>query len=98
MDRIPRSFPERFPIFQFPNRSALVAFGAGAVARATSGRLARDAAIVSNVASLVWAYGEITHGANWVRRALGIVGGGNAVVTLVKLAERERLSATESHG
>ncbi len=85
-DRIPGSFPQRFPIFQFPNRSATVAFAAGAVARTTSGRLARDAAIVSHVASLVWAYGEITDGTNWLRRLFGVAGGARAVAGLRRAA------------
>ena len=86
--RIPRSFPERFPIFQMPNRTAIVAFTAAAVARRTSGRLARDAAVVSNLASLVWAHGEITDGANWARRLFGIAGGTYAVARLVNQASR----------
>ena len=85
LQRIPRSFPPEFPIVQFPNRSALVAFAAGAVSRTTDGRLARDAAVVSHVASLVWAYGEITDGANWVRRLFGVGGGVYAIAGLVGL-------------
>ena len=84
--RIPRSFPERFPIFQLPNRSAVVAFTAAAVARGTSGHVARDAAVISNVASLLWAYGEITDGANWARRLIGVAGGTYALVGLVSQA------------
>ncbi len=87
-ERIPRSFPQRFPIFQFPNRPAIVAAAAGAVARGASGRVARDAAVVSHLASLVWAYGEITDGANWARRLFGVIGGAYAVAGLASQASR----------
>ncbi len=89
IDRVPRSFPRRFPIVQLPNRPAIIAFAAGAVARTTSGRLARDAAVVSAVASLVWAYGEITDGANWVRRLFGVAGGAYAIASLADRATAE---------
>jgi hypothetical protein len=42
---------------------------------------------VSNIASLVWAYGEITDGDNWARRLFGVAGGVYALAGLVNQSE-----------
>lgn len=63
--------PRRFVIAQFPNAELLAAMAAAAVARAATGDGARAAALVSDVALLVWAYQEVVQGANWFRRLLG---------------------------
>ena len=80
--------PRRYPIFQFPNRPLIAAMLAGAVARTTRGRTARGAAVVSALAQLVWAYQEITEGANGFRRLLGVAGAGRAGAELVRVASQ----------
>ncbi len=64
--------PRRFPIAQFPNPPLLAAISAMAVAARTSGDTARAARIVADLAVLLWAYQEVTDGANWFRRLLGL--------------------------
>jgi hypothetical protein len=71
--------PRRFPIAQFPNRELLCAMVAGALAQMASGDAARAAAVVSEVALLVWAYEELVDGANWFRRLLGAGGAAYAL-------------------
>ncbi|MBV9941318.1 MAG: hypothetical protein JO262_04235, partial [Solirubrobacterales bacterium] len=75
--------PRRYPIFQFPNPPLIAAMLAGAVARTTHGPPARGAAVISAVAQLVWAYQEITEGANRFRRLLGVAGAARAAAELV---------------
>jgi hypothetical protein len=60
----------------------MVAVTAGAVSQTTGGWLARDAAVISQIAWLVWAYGEISHGANWLRRLFGVGGAAYAIAGL----------------
>jgi hypothetical protein len=71
--------PRRFPIFQFPNAELVTAAGAGVIAQAASGDLARVATLISRVALLVWAGEELIDGANWFRRLLGLGGAAYAV-------------------
>lgn len=71
--------PRRFVIAQFPNTELLAAMAAAAVARTSTGESARTAALVSDVALLVWAYQEIVDGANWFRRLLGLGAGSYAL-------------------
>lgn len=78
--------PRRYPIFQFPNPPLITAMLAGAAARTTHGPTARGAAVVSAVAQLVWAYREITEGANGFRRMLGVAGAARAAAELVRIA------------
>jgi hypothetical protein len=66
--------PRGFVIAQFPNPPLIAAIAAGTVSRLASGDLARAAAVVGDVALLVWAVEEITDGANWFRRLLGVGG------------------------
>jgi hypothetical protein len=74
--------PRRFPIFQFPNPPLIAAVASAALARGVTGETARGAAAVSDVALLVWAYGELAGGANWFRRLLGAGGAAYAVSSL----------------
>ena len=74
------------PIVQFPNPPLIASIGAGAVARLASGDTARAAAVIADVALLVWAVEEIADGANWFRRLLGV--GGAAVA----LSQRRTLT------
>jgi hypothetical protein len=74
--------PRRFPILQFPNRSLVVAMAAGALARSSAGSTRRGAALVSRLATVVWAVQEVVGGANWFRRLLGIGFGAHALAAL----------------
>ena len=66
-------WPARYPIFQPPNAPMLVSQGLRVVAALTDGR-ARTAARGGYSAALaVWAWGELAHGANGVRRTLGAI-------------------------
>jgi hypothetical protein len=76
--------PRRFPIAQFPNRPMIVAMAAGAVARSTDGDTARAAGLVSSAGILVWAYQEVTDGANWFRRLLGLGGAAYVLVAITR--------------
>lgn len=85
--------PRRFPIFQFPNPPLIVAGLAGVVARtggrsAVAGRrgLVPAAQLVSHLALAIWALEEITTGANWFRRLLGLGGGGYALSQMLPQA------------
>ena len=75
--------PRSFPIFQFPNRPLIATVVAAAIARATHGRTAVLAMLVSRLALLVWAAEEIFDGANWFRRLLGT---GAATLAIAELA------------
>jgi hypothetical protein len=67
-------WPRGFPIVQFPNPPLLVAFAGWAFAAVASGT-AHDAGRWAFTLGLgVWAWGEMTGGANWFRRLLGAGG------------------------
>ena len=87
--------PRRFPIFQFPNSPLIVACLAGAVARVASGCYSPVALLVSRLALLVWALEEVTSGANWFRRLLGVGGTGYALSRLLQPAGLRRGQASE---
>jgi hypothetical protein len=76
--------PRRFPIFQFPNPPLIVAGIAGAVARLGDGGYSPLARLVSDLALLLWAIEEVIAGANWLRRLLGLGGGGYALKRLLR--------------
>lgn len=78
--------PRDFPIVQFPNPPMIAAMAAAALAWTTSGTSAHNAAILSRLALLVWAYQEVSSGANWFRRLLGVAGAGYSVTALKRLA------------
>ena len=59
---------------QFPNAPLLVAFGGWLVAALTDGSVHAYARAVFYVGLAVWAWGELTSGVNWARRALGAAG------------------------
>ena len=65
-------WPTGFVIVQVPNAPLLVALAGSVVARATERRAAGSAKAIGRLALGVFAYLEITHGANWLRRALGV--------------------------
>lgn len=87
--------PRRFPIFQFPNRPLIAAVVAAAVAGLSEGALAGRARVLSRLALLVWAGEEITMGANWFRRLLGVMGAGFA---LRGLSAQESVRKREAPG
>lgn len=77
------SWPESFPIAQFPN-APLAAALAGVVAeRLTEGRAHSYAQAVASLGLTIWAYLELTEGVNWFRRVLGAAG---LAYVLVRLA------------
>jgi hypothetical protein len=66
-----RGWPAGFPVVQLPNAPLLVA-GAGWLAdKATGSGYARAVFLVGLA---VWAWQELTGGANWLRRILGAAG------------------------
>lgn len=69
-----RGWPESFPIAQFPNAPLLAAFAAWLIAAATGGSVHYYARAAFFTALAAWAWEEMTAGANWVRRALGLAG------------------------
>ena len=81
--------PRRFPIFQLPNPPLIVAMLAAAIARTTHGSRSHQATQLSRRALLAWSVGEITTGANWVRRLLGVAGGAYTLATL----KRDRMTS-----
>ena len=80
-------FPKRFPLVQMPNEPLIIALGAGQLARRVKGVAHADLLSVAHLATAVWAYAEITQGANWFRRLLG---GGVMVLTLLSVAKAFR--------
>ncbi len=67
-------WPPRFQLVQFPNAPLLVAFGAWLVAALTDGSVHAYARAVFYAGLAVWAWGELTSGVSWARRALGAAG------------------------
>ena len=69
-----RGWPEDSPVAQFPNPPLLAALAGGAVAAVTSGSAQAAGRAVLYVGLGVWAYLELTAGANRLRRAIGAAG------------------------
>jgi hypothetical protein len=68
-----RGWPARYPVLQPPNTTMLVAQGFRAVVAVTDGRARASARVGYHATLAVWAYDELAHGENAVRRALGAV-------------------------
>jgi hypothetical protein len=66
------SFPQSYPIVQFPNAPLILAFVSGLVAHQGHGREHFDAQAVSYLSMAVWAYLELFQGVNAFRRLLGL--------------------------
>jgi hypothetical protein len=64
-------WPARFVLVQLPNAPLIVALAGSVVAGLADGRTADYANAVSRLALAVFAYLELTDGANWFRRLLG---------------------------
>ena len=71
--RSQRGWPSRFVLVQFPNLPLTVALVSSLAAGLTGGRAAGYATAVSRLALAVFAYLELSDGANWFRRLLGAV-------------------------
>ncbi len=80
-------WPTGFVIVQVPNAPLLVALAGSVVAGVTEGRTAGSAEATGRLALGVFAYLELTHGANWLRRALGAA---VAVWLVVRLGDGPR--------
>ena len=76
-------WPPAFPVAQFPNAPLLVALAGALVAAVGEGtvRAYGRAALYTGLAA--WAWLELAHGVNWVRRALGAAG---LLLVLVRVA------------
>ena len=80
--RAQRGWPASFPLAQFPNAPLIVALVASLAGRSLDGRAHDYATAVFYVALGIWAYLEVTDGANWVRRLVGVAGLAYVVVEL----------------
>ena len=67
-------WPASFPLVQFPNAPLLIAGAGLAVAAATDGATGDYARATAYAGLSVWAWLELTDGANAVRRLLGAAG------------------------
>lgn len=72
--RAQRGWPARYPIVQFPNAPLLVGLAGWGVAELADGSMQAYARAVFHVGISVWAWGELTGGANRFRRVLGAAG------------------------
>lgn len=82
--RAQAGWPSRFVIAQFPNPPLIVALAGSVVAALTDGATADYANAVSRLGLAVFAYLELTDGANWFRRLLGAAVLVQLVVTLAR--------------
>ncbi len=78
-----RGWPPAFPVAQLPNAPLLVALAGWLVAAVTEGPVHFYARAVLYAGLAAWAWGELTSGVNWFRRALGA---GGLVYVVVKVA------------
>ena len=64
---------KKFVVLQFPNAPLIIAFVSWLTSRFTSGTYHTFSLFIFYVAGIIWAYGELVHGANWFRKLLGFV-------------------------
>jgi hypothetical protein len=76
-------FPAGFPVVQFPNAPLALALLAGLLARYLHGAAHRYLMASACLSLTVWAYEELTRGANWFRRLLGAI---FLTVTVIRVA------------
>jgi hypothetical protein len=69
-----RSWPERYPLAQFPNAPLGVAIAGVIAEHLTHGRAHEYAEAVTSIGLAVWAFEEMADGVNWFRRLLGVAG------------------------
>ncbi len=79
-----RGWPAASPVVQAPNPPLLVAFGGLIVAALTEGSVEAFAHAVFYVGLGVWAWQELTDGANMLRRVLGA---GGLVYVVLKVGQ-----------
>jgi hypothetical protein len=79
-------WPSRFVLVQLPNLPLIVALAGSVVAGLADGQAADYANAVSRIGLAVFAYLELTDGANWFRRLLGAGVLVQLVVTLGRAA------------
>lgn len=72
--RAQRGWPASFPVAQAPNAPLLVGLAGWLVAELADGSAQAYARAVFYVGISAWAWGELTGGVNWFRRALGAAG------------------------
>ena len=72
--RAQHGWPAGYPLAQFPNAPLAIALAAAVAGRLVEGRAEGYAAAVFHAALTVWAYEEVAHGDNAVRRTLGVAG------------------------
>lgn len=75
--------PRRFPIVQFPNGPLMVAMASRVAAERLGDEPGRGAKNLSSVALLVWGLQELSDGANWFRRLIGLGGVAYGAASLV---------------
>lgn len=66
-----RGWPHRFVLVQFPNPPLILALAGAVVNAIAGGRMADYAEAASRIGLAVFAYLELSDGANWFRRLLG---------------------------
>jgi hypothetical protein len=67
-------WPPRFPIAQLPNPPLLVALAGWGLSATTDGPAHRAGRVLLIAGIAVWASLEVSDGANWFRRGLGVAG------------------------
>jgi hypothetical protein len=77
-----QGWPSRFVLIQFPNAPLIVALAGSVLSRAMDGRLGDYGDAIGRLGLAVFAYLELTDGANWFRRLLGAVVGIMLVISL----------------
>lgn len=82
------SWPQRFPLVQFPNPPLLAALVSTLAARLTVGSAHRVFTAVFYAALSVWSYEEARRGENWFRRLLGVGVGAYVVIGIANALHR----------
>jgi hypothetical protein len=82
------SWPEDFPLLQFPNPPLIAALLASGGARLTHGQGHRALTAIFFAALTIWAYEEARHGENWFRRLLGLGFGLYILISLTNAIHR----------
>ena len=72
--RAQRGWPASFPVAQAPNAPLLVGLAGWLAAELGDGSAEAYARALFYVGISAWAWGELTGGVNWFRRALGAAG------------------------
>jgi len=80
-------WPQRFLIVQFPNVPLIAAFTAGQSSRLVNGAAHPYLVSAAYLTMTIWAYEELVHGVNWVRRLLGLT---YAIVMILRVAHALR--------